>query len=79
MKNMQKHTNPLQASKYCYFCVNNVSEIDFKEVNLLRKFISSYMKIVPKKRSGACSAHQRQLAEAIKRSRFMGLLPYVPR
>jgi len=63
--------------KYCFFCVNNIKEIDYKNVNLLRRFISSYSKIVPRKRSGVCSKHQRKLARAIKRARIMALLPFV--
>ena len=65
------------SKKYCYFCVNNISEIDYKNVNLLRKFISSYSKIVSRKRSGVCSFHQRKLSNAIKRARIMALLPFV--
>jgi small subunit ribosomal protein S18 len=44
---------------------------------MLQRFLSSYAKIVPKRRSGVCSKHQRNLAQAIKRSRFLALLPYV--
>jgi len=66
-----------QKSKYCYFCVNNISHIDYKDWQRLEKFTSSYGKIVPKRRSGVCSKHQRQLAIAIKRARYMALLPFV--
>jgi len=76
---MAKQTNLLQQKKYCYFCANNITDIDYKETNLLRRFISSYMKIVSKRRSGVCSKHQRKLAIAIKRARFMAMLPYVPK
>jgi small subunit ribosomal protein S18 len=61
----------------CYFCVNNFKHIDYKNTEALKRFISSYGKIVPKKRSGVCAKHQRGLANAIKRARFMGLLPYL--
>lgn len=63
-------------NKYCYFCVNNISHIDYKNWQQLQKFTSSYNKIVPKRRSGVCSKHQRKLATAIKRARFMALLPF---
>lgn len=63
--------------KYCHFCVNNIQEIDYKDINLLRRFISSYSKIVSRKRSGVCSFHQRKLSNAIKRARIMALLPFV--
>lgn len=66
-----------QSNKYCYFCVNNIEHIDYKNWQQLKKFTSSYGKIVPKRRSGACSRHQRKLAQAIKRARFMALLPFV--
>lgn len=62
--------------KNCFFCVNNVKEIDYKDINTLRRFISSYAKIVPPKRSGVCSSHQRRLSRAIKRARIMSLLPF---
>jgi len=68
-----------KAIRPCYFCVNNVDDIDYKDTQLLRRFISSYAKIVPRKRSGVCAKHQRKLAKAIKRARIMALLPFVPR
>jgi len=71
------NTSARQEKKYCFFCVNNIAEIDYKNINLLRRFISSYSKIVSRKRSGVCSKHQRQLANAIKRARIMSLLPFV--
>ena len=66
------------APKICYFCVNNLKKADYKDVALLRRFISSFMKIAPKRRSGLCSMHQRKVAIAIKRAREMSLLPYLP-
>ncbi len=62
--------------KYCHFCHKNLDFIDFKDTQTIQRFTSSYAKIVPKKRSGVCSRHQRKLGIAIKRARFMGLLPY---
>lgn len=72
---MQK-TTTINKKKYCYFCHNNVDFIDFKDTQTIQRFTSSYAKIVPKKRSGVCSSHQRKLETAIKRARFMALLPY---
>ena len=63
--------------KHCHFCVNNRIQIDYKDWQTLQKFISSYGKITPKRRNGVCSKHQRKLALAIKRARFMAFLPYV--
>lgn len=61
---------------FCYFCAIHIKDIDYKQIDLIRKFISNYAKILPKKRMGSCSKHQRKLALAIKRARFMALLPY---
>ncbi len=72
-----KKNDIMQKERYCYFCVNNVNQVDYKNQQLLRRFISSYSKIVPRKRSGVCSKHQRQLAQAIKRARIMSILPFV--
>ncbi|MFQ5752148.1 MAG: 30S ribosomal protein S18 [bacterium] len=61
----------------CFFCSQNLTYIDYKETELLRRFTSSQMKIIDPKHTGVCAKHQRKLAQAIKRARFMGLLPYV--
>jgi small subunit ribosomal protein S18 len=60
----------------CYFCQRNIQEIDFKNVELLKKFTSGLAKIRAKKRTGVCASHQRKLAKAIKRARSLGLLPH---
>jgi len=59
----------------CYFCQRNIKEIDYRDTDLLRRFISGLGKIRAKKRTGVCSSHQRKLAKAIKRARHLGLLP----
>ena len=76
-----RQTNQTASTKprVCYFCLNNIHELDYKDVQLLRRFTSSYGKIVPRKRSGVCTFHQRKLATAIKRARIMALLPFVNR
>ncbi len=63
----------------CYFCQNNIEDIDYKEAELLKKFLTPLFKIVPSKRTGVCAKHQRKLARAIKRARIMGLLPFISR
>jgi len=68
---------PVRKKKVCYFCKNNIDYIDYKDVNLLKKFISERGKIIPKRTSGVCAWHQRRLANAIKRARHMALLPFV--
>ncbi|MDO8668283.1 MAG: 30S ribosomal protein S18 [bacterium] len=67
----------IKKAKQCYFCVNNLKEVDYKDANFLRRFINSYGKILPKKRTGTCSKHQRKLAIAIKRARVMAIIPFV--
>jgi len=74
-----KGLETLKKEKVCHFCVNHIDEVDYKDTQLLRRFINSYMKILPKKRTGTCSKHQRKLSTAIKRSRIMALLPFTPR
>ena len=63
--------------KVCAFCADKVEKIDYKDVAKLRKFITEKGKILPRRMSGVCAAHQRELATAIKRARQMALLPYV--
>lgn len=63
--------------KVCPFCAKKI-EIDYKNVLLLRQYISNRGKIEPCRKTGACAKHQRVLATAIKRARFLALLPYVP-
>lgn len=62
--------------KVCYFTVNKVAKIDYKDVDLLRRFISERGKILPRRVTGTSSKYQRQLTTAIKRARQMALLPY---
>ena len=61
----------------CFFCSQNMKEIDYKEVELLKKFVSGQGKIIDPRHTGVCAKHQRILGEAIKRARFMGLLAFV--
>lgn len=65
--------------KQCFFTQNNIKHIDYKDVELLKKFINPHGRVMPRKKTGVSSKYQRQLALAIKRARFMGLLPYVAR
>jgi small subunit ribosomal protein S18 len=61
----------------CYFCSQNLNEIDYKEKDLLKRFVSQQAKIVDPRFTSVCAKHQRLLARAIKRARFMALLPFV--
>ena len=63
--------------KVCLFCVDKVEHIDYKDTAKLRKYVSERGKIVPRRISGNCAKHQRQLTIAIKRARQIALLPFV--
>ena len=62
--------------KVCTFCVDKVDYIDYKDVNKLRRFTSERAKILPRRVTGTCAKHQRELTTAIKRARYVALLPY---
>ena len=62
--------------KVCQFCVEKVQHIDYKDVLKLRKFTSERGKILPRRMTGTCAKHQRQLSTAIKRARTIALMPY---
>lgn len=63
--------------KVCQFCVDKATAIDYKDTARLRRFMSERSKILPRRTTGTCAMHQRQLTEAIKRARQIALLPYV--
>ena len=63
--------------KVCAFCVDKVECIDYKDAAKLRRFTSERAKILPRRTTGTCAMHQRQLTEAIKRARQIALMPYV--
>lgn len=65
-----------RRKKICRFCVDKVDDINYKDVKLLSGFISERGKIVPRRISGVCAPHQRQLSEAIKQARNIALLPF---
>jgi small subunit ribosomal protein S18 len=61
----------------CFFCKEHIAEIDYKNVNQLRRYVSEKGKIRSRRITGACRRHQVQIAQAVKRAREMALLPYV--
>lgn len=63
--------------KVCRFCAEKVQEIDYKEINRIARYVSERGKITPSRLTGTCARHQRRLSVAIKRARYMALLPYV--
>jgi small subunit ribosomal protein S18 len=73
----QQRRKTYSRRKACRFCTENV-KIDYKDVSLLYHYITDRAKIVPRRITGTCARHQRELAEAIKRARFIALLPFGP-
>ena len=63
--------------KSCFFCKSKVDEVDYKNINELRRYVSEKGKIRNRRISGACRRHQRQVAVAVKRARELALLPYI--
>jgi len=77
---MKKDMNKkVGKARQCYFCVNKDKVVDYKDTQILRRFTSSYMKIVPRRRNGLCALHQRKVSGAIKQARIAGLLAFVPK
>lgn len=68
-----------QKKKICYFCKGKIDQVDYKDVNLLKRYVSEKGKIRTRRVTGTCARHQRVLAAAIKRSREVALLPYTTR
>ena len=72
----RKYRKPARR-KVCNFCVDKATSIDYKDVAKLKKYVTEKGKIVPRRQTGTCAKHQRLLTQAIKRARYMALLPYV--
>lgn len=84
MENERENVQPRPArpiarrhKKVCQFCADKIAEIDYKDTARLRKCISERAKILPRRVTGTCAKHQRQVAVAVKRARQAALLPYV--
>ena len=69
--------NRRSRKRVCAFCADKIAEIDYKDVPRLRRFLSERGKIIPRRVTGTCARHQRQLTTAIKRARHLAFLPYV--
>ena len=74
---MRKTKQVNVKDRACWFCVNQVNAIDYKDTVQLKRYTSSFAMIVPRRRSGVCAWHQRKLANAIKKARVLSLLPFV--
>ena len=66
-----------RGRKVCVFCESKIEHIDYKDIDRLKKCVSERSKILPRRISGTCAAHQRQVTVAIKRARHVALLPYI--
>ncbi|CAB1130261.1 ribosomal protein S18 [Candidatus Hydrogenisulfobacillus filiaventi] len=73
---MRRERGRRAKRKVCTFCVEKIEHVDYKEAARLRRFITERGKILPRRISGNCAHHQRQLTTAIKRARIMALLPF---
>ena len=67
---------PYHRRKVCRFCAEHTEHIDYKDIKVLRNFVTERGKLIPRRISGNCARHQRQLTLAVKRARFMALMPY---
>lgn len=76
MPTKKDRKNRRQRRRVCSFCVDKVEYIDFKDIGRLKRYLSERGKILPRRISGNCAKHQRQLTTAIKRARNIALLPY---
>lgn len=63
--------------KHCFLCLKGIEHIDYKNTDLLQKYLNYGNKIIPKRSSGCCAMHQRRVSNAIKRARILALLPFV--
>ncbi len=77
IKGPRNKRNPRARKKVCGFCVEKSDFLDYKNFQRLRRFVSDRGKIMPRRHTGNCAWHQRVVAVAVKRARFMALLPYV--
>lgn len=64
-------------TKQCYFAQNNIMHIDYKDTGILKKFLNPHARLLSRKRTGVTAKNQRKLASAVKRARFMALVPFV--
>lgn len=71
-----KKRKPYHRRKVCRFCAEHAESIDYKDIKVLRNFVTERGKLIPRRISGNCARHQRRLTTAIKRARYMALMPY---
>jgi len=76
-KEAQKPFRPRKKKKVCFFCAEKIEHIDYKNVGSFKKNLSERSKILPRRITGTCAKHQRQLTIAVKRARELALVPYI--
>ena len=72
----RKPATPAPKDRACYFCITGLNDIDYKDTRVLQKFLSTHGKLQPRRRTGTCMKHQRKFGLAVKRARFMALVPF---
>ena len=75
-KNAKKFSKRIPRKKVCAFCLEKAETIDYKDITKLKKFITEKGKILPRRMSGVCAKHQRDLSDAVKKARIIALLPF---
>ena len=75
--NKRRGNTGMRRKKVCQFCADKTERIDYKDVEKLRRYVTERGKILPRRVTGACSKHQRQIVNAINRARHLAILPYV--
>ena len=75
-RNYSDRNSYRRRKKVCFFCENKVEDIDYKDIKLIKKYVSERYKILPRRATGTCAKHQRELTNAIKIARNIALLPY---
>lgn len=74
---MNNYNKRKPRKKVCQLCIKGIEQVDYKDTELLLKYISSNCKIVPRRITGSCTKHQKRISNAIKRARIVALLPFI--
>ena len=72
-----RYSRFVKRKKFCKLCAKGIFHVDYKDVELISKYLTHNLKIAPRKQTGACAMHQRRVANAIKRARIVALIPYI--
>ncbi len=77
VNSQRRQQQPRRRKKICAFCVDGVHTIDYKQSDMLGRYVNEFGRIKPRRQTGTCAKHQRALAVAVKRARHIALLPFV--